>query len=816
MREFVNVFAVLPVVLCVLFQAAFSQVPPNNFANFECSQTNPVRLSPDGTRLFAVNTPAASVSVFDVSHPSKPVLIAEIPVGIEPVSVNPRSNDEAWVVNQESDSVSIVSVAKGIVRDTIYAKDEPSDVVFAAGRAFVSESRNNRIGVFDATTHAPVADIPVFGGNPRALAVSPDGLHVYAAFALSGNHTTVIPYEIAPPPPAPANPALPPAPQQAIIVDARDPHWRQFIQFTMPDNDVVEIDAASLRVTRYFSGVGTINLGLTVNPANGDLYVANTDARNLVRFAPNLRGHFADNRITRISAATGTVSPFDLNPDIDYSVLPNPAALATALALPTAAVFDPGGRFLWVAAFGTDRIARVSPDGAVLQRIEIGPATGAQADSRHKRGPRGLALNAAAQTLYVLNRISNTLSVVHTSTGAVLREIPTGSFDPTPDAIRNGRGFLYDAKLSGNGTGACATCHVDGDMDHLAWDLGDPGGKMQTVVRKGMTFEFHPMKGPMTTQTLKGLRNREPYHWRGDQENFAAFSQVFDKVMGGAELSTADMTSFRNFVETLQFQPNPYQNLDRSLPDSLADADPKTGLKIFTTQPFLRNGKCRNCHTLPVGTSTLIVPAVLNQLPQAYVAPQLRNIYQKLLFDNTPGAASIDGFGLVNDGADAGLFKFLSNPVFGSFATDKQAQAHLAAYLQSFDTGVAPAVGYTRTVTAANVRDSAVIRDWALLESQAAPKRSWVYPLESLAPGKYRFPAQRQQGCDLIVRGTIDGRPHGLLYQPSADNYVTDQTGLGPFTHAQLVAFIEAGDILSPMGVPPGSGGWMGIGARVP
>src|SRR5580658_9066252 len=142
MREFVNVFAVLPVVLCVLFQAAFSHVPPNNFANFECSQTNPVRLSPDGTRLFAVNTPAASVSVFDVSHPSKPVLIAEIPVGIEPVSVNPRSNDEAWVVNQESDSVSIVSVAKGIVRDTIYAKDEPSDVVFAAGRAFVSESRN--------------------------------------------------------------------------------------------------------------------------------------------------------------------------------------------------------------------------------------------------------------------------------------------------------------------------------------------------------------------------------------------------------------------------------------------------------------------------------------------------------------------------------------------------------------------------------------------------------------------------------------------------------------------------------------------------
>lgn len=70
------------------------------YVNFEGKQTNPVRLSPDGTRLFAVNTPDVRLSVFDVSNPSNPILIAEIPVGIEPVSVNPVSNDEAWVVNE--------------------------------------------------------------------------------------------------------------------------------------------------------------------------------------------------------------------------------------------------------------------------------------------------------------------------------------------------------------------------------------------------------------------------------------------------------------------------------------------------------------------------------------------------------------------------------------------------------------------------------------------------------------------------------------------------------------------------------------------
>ena len=42
-----------------------------NFVNFEGKQTRPVCLSPDGARLFAVNTPDARLSVFDVSNPSR-------------------------------------------------------------------------------------------------------------------------------------------------------------------------------------------------------------------------------------------------------------------------------------------------------------------------------------------------------------------------------------------------------------------------------------------------------------------------------------------------------------------------------------------------------------------------------------------------------------------------------------------------------------------------------------------------------------------------------------------------------------------------
>jgi hypothetical protein len=113
----------------------------------------------------------------------------------------------------------------------------------------------------------------------------------------------------------------------------------------------------------------------------------------------------------------------------------------------------------------------------------------------------------------------------------------------------------------------------------------------------------------------------------------------------------------------------------------------------------------------------------------------------------------------------------------------------VAAFILSFDTGTAPAVGYTRTVTSVNVTsDPTVASDWALLQTQAAAGN-----------------------IDLICQGTINGQLTGCLYQPATNNYTTDTTGVGPFTQAQLVGFIQAGDTLSIMGVPPGSGVRFGI-----
>jgi hypothetical protein len=105
----------------------------------------------------------------------------------------------------------------------------------------------------------------------------------------------------------------------------------------------------------------------------------------------------------------------------------------------------------------------------------------------------------------------------------------------------------------------------------------------------------------------------------------------------------------------------------------------------------------------------------------------------------------------------------------------------MASYLLSFDTGTAPVVGFTVTLTKANVTGSSVQAAWALLQLQAVAGNN-----------------------DLIARGTIQGQIHGLLYQPSTNNYISDAGVL--YTQAQLQVFIAAGDTLSFMGVYPGTG----------
>src|SRR5215472_13711971 len=82
---------------------------PGRFTTFESGQVRPLALSPNGKLLFAVNTPDNRLEIFKVSKKGL-VHRGSVPVGLEPIAVAARSDDEVWVVNHLSDSVSVVKV----------------------------------------------------------------------------------------------------------------------------------------------------------------------------------------------------------------------------------------------------------------------------------------------------------------------------------------------------------------------------------------------------------------------------------------------------------------------------------------------------------------------------------------------------------------------------------------------------------------------------------------------------------------------------------------------------------------------------------
>ena len=165
-----------------------------SFVNWEHPHVHPLDLTPDGTRLCAVNTADNRLEVFDSSGANLAPLFS-VKVGLDPVSVRARTNDEVWVVNHVSDSVSVVSLTAMNVVATLRTDDEPCDVVFAGGpeRAFVSCSQANLVQVFDPANLAALPiDVVIDAEDPRAMATSPDGSKVYVAIFESGNSSTIL------------------------------------------------------------------------------------------------------------------------------------------------------------------------------------------------------------------------------------------------------------------------------------------------------------------------------------------------------------------------------------------------------------------------------------------------------------------------------------------------------------------------------------------------------------------------------------------------------------------------------------------------
>ncbi|MEO8083608.1 MAG: hypothetical protein ABI780_07290 [Ardenticatenales bacterium] len=788
------------------------------YTNFETEPVRPIALAADGKHLYALNTADDRLEVFAVGDGGALTSLAEVVVGLRPVALAVRG-PEIWVVDHLSDAVSIVDVgdpaAPRVVR-TLAVGDEPRDIVIAGpnhDRVFVSAAWRDqpttpgigRAGVWVFNANMPAAaprTVRLFGRKPRALAASADGRTVYAAVFASGNGTAVVHEDAVaergvPMPTAISATVLATPPATGLIVkrsgarwvDDVGGDWTSSLPFNVPDKDVFALDAtgAAPAVVAAWSGVGTALFNMAVQPSTGDVWVSNSDARNDVRFEPLLRGDTWSHRITRL-AAGGAPNIVDLNGHIDHRVSPGPPAeIERTLSQPLDLVFAKDGGTAYVAAFQSAMVGVLDAQGGVIGRIPVG------------FGPGGLALDEAGGRLYVLNHLAGTISTIDTAQRIVLATTPL-AYDPTPAVVRAGRPPFYDAaRTSGHGDMACSSCHVFGDMDGLAWDLGDPTGVVETMPfglthpdarLKPRNFKFHPMKGAMMTQSFRGLAGAGPMHWRADRyadgadptnehDSFLKFRPAFKSLNGMAEpISDADMDAFANFVLTIRYPPNPLENLDRT-----RTTEQEAGSALFSGALKIDSGltNCAGCHTLPIGTNKR-VNFEGNRTNQDFKAPHLRNLYEKVGRFDVPGD-QISGFGFTHDGAIDTVAHFLESDVFTFPGADTSAiddrRREVAAFVLAFDTGMAPAVGQQFTLD-----DPSAFGADARLTTVVA----------RAAAGD----------CDLVAHARADGRERGWLSWRG--RLYPDRAAEPSTTLAALSSAAAPGSPLTLLCTPPGDG----------
>jgi YVTN family beta-propeller protein len=898
-----------------------AQVNPSAFVNYEIPPVHALQMSPNGQYLAAVNTPDMRIEIYSLSQ-GIPTHEGSVSVGLEPTSVRFRSNNELWVVNNLSDSVSIIDVAQRRVTATLRTLDDPHDVVFAGSpqRAFISCGLPRSLQVFNPAnlTSAPIV-VPLQGNNPRALAISPDGSKVHVAFFHSGNRTTILsggtsapsssianfppdmvtnsagPHGGVNPPPNAGgqftpvrNTAAGTPPKVSLIVrqdaqgkwrDDTGADWTQWVSganasmsgrypgWTLLDRDLAVVDANTLSVG-YVSDLMNLCMALDVNPASGSVTVVGTEAHNEIRFEPNIQAQFID----VVAASANPVSLLatgrsDLNSALVSQFTGaqlSPALRATAIGDPRSIKWKSDGSVAYVAGMGSNNIVPINSSG---QRV--GPVIAV------REGPVGLAIDEARNQLYVQNRFHGSISVIDLDNGS--ESFLVSYFDPTPTVIRTGRKHLYDTHhTSAIGQISCGSCHIDGRMDRLSWDLGNPAGNnialssrdlnrssnsvlpIVGVLGTGSLTNFHPMKGPMLTQTLQDIIGHEPLHWRGDRFGIEEFNDAFHDLQGRATLlTTAEMAEFKAFLSTIHFPPNPFRNIDNTLPTNLnLSGHFATGRFTLAAGNPLPNGNavagltqyrdkslgigaldrgafaCVSCHTLPTGGSTdrrwqsgnwvpiargthdenhlmvmgaSDVASFTTPIQNTMKVPHLRNIHERVGFNVRPGTQSLHGFGHMHDGNIPAIAEFISNPAF-IFTSDQQI-ANVVALMLSWSGSDFRETNGSLIVNNGNVsleppgvfsKDS---------HSGVGQQETISIPSQSLTRLNQLVVADSSARVELIAKTYGPAGNRGYLLTGS--NFLADYPGEQK-TQAQLVAATGNGNVVTFTLVPAGTGQRLG------
>jgi YVTN family beta-propeller protein len=547
--------------------------------HFEVTYRNPVNLAfrPDGREVWVACEASGSIAVVDAATRTK---VAEIPIGGQATDVAfSPDGTRAYVTARLNDSVSVIDVAARKVVQTIPVADEPHGVaVDPAGKTlFVLGTAFDAVSVVDLASGRETKRLAA-SRNPWSAALSPDGRTLLVTNALS-----------------------------------------RFVKFrTPPLSEVTVLDVAGQKVEdRWPVPESNLLLGVAWHPSGEFALATLNRTKNLVPMTRILQGWTITNGLAVLWKG-GRVDQVLLDEPQHY------------FADVTDVAFAPDGRTAVATSAGTNRAAIIDVDKLLAlvrrasdeERREYLPNwLGASSEFvvarvATKDNPRGVAVAPDSRTAWVANTLDDSLSVIDLSRKEAVARVDLGGPRKVTH-IRWGERLFHSANITFQRQFACATCHPDGHVDGLTYDIEADG--------LGVS--------PVDNRTLRGIYDTDPFKWEGTNVTLARqcgarLAVFFTRI---APFNPEELRAVNDYTVTIPRPPNRHRPIGTELTEAQ-----RRGRLVFERDrtndgrevPPL--GRCVTCHFPPYFTDRTQRDVGTKQALDRqgkFDVPHLNNIY---------------------------------------------------------------------------------------------------------------------------------------------------------------------------------------------
>lgn len=540
---------------------------------------NPLNLAltPDGRELWIACEASACVVVVDTASRKR---LLEIPVGGQPhdVAFTP-DGQRAFVSNRLDDNVSVVDVASHKAIATIEVGDEPHGVLVdrSGKHLFVLNTSIDNISVIDTGTQKEVKRLSA-SRSPWSLAESPDGKEIIVTHALSR------------------------------FVGDRAP--------AMSEVTVINPVSATVK-DRILIPSANLMQGVAWHPTGEYALIPLLRTKNLVPMTRINHGWTISNGLG-IYWRDGTVDQVLL--DENHLCFPDPNDV----------VITPDGRYALVSSSSLDRVAVVDlakligllKSATPKERTQVIPNHTGKATEylvKHIRVdsvPRGIVLSKDGSTAYVACMLDDSITVIDVPSLEVAARIDLGGAKELTKR-RRGEKLFHSANISFRRQFSCSSCHPDGHIDNIVYDIEDDGIGM----------------GPIDNRTLRGINDMAPYKWIGINPSLKrqCGPRLAVFITRIQPFTPEQLNDLHYYLCSIPRPPNRY----RKLGEDLTEAQ-RRGKAVFErshkndgTLIPLRN-RCNTCHPPPLYTDGKVHDVGTRfayDRDGKFDAPHLMNIY---------------------------------------------------------------------------------------------------------------------------------------------------------------------------------------------